>query len=85
MRYIMFIVKFIFLAAFFIISNNNLQMIDAENRQIFIDEYKSWVKEVSTNIGSLTGYVVDVEWLPEDHKSNEEQINIGKHTTIIKT
>ena len=65
MRLTVFFIKFVFLAAFFIISNQNLALVDADNREIFVEEYKAWVFTVTEHVGSLTSYVVKVEWLPQ--------------------
>lgn len=73
MRITVFIVKFLLLGAFFIISNHNLALANTDDRQEFIDVFKSWVVGVGKNVASLTGYVVDVEWLPTE--GNESLFN----------
>ncbi len=72
-RWAVFFIKFLLLGAFFIISNHNLALANMDDRTQFVTEYGSWIKSVADNVGSLTGYVIKVEWLPgvEDQSLNE--------------
>ena len=65
MKIIMIIVIFFCIGAFFIISQNNLSLINSENRENFISLYGNWIKNSFDNIGSLTGHIVNMEWLPK--------------------
>jgi len=75
MRITVFFIKFLLLGAFFIISNQNLALIDEGNRNLFIEEYKGWIFGIADHVGSLTGYIVEVEWLPDIIGTNRESNN----------
>ena len=66
MRFFIFLIKFLLLAAFFIISNQSLALANADDRQTFFDEYTGWIAKVAGEVGTLTSYVVKVEWMPSD-------------------
>lgn len=61
----MLIVMFFCIGAFFIISQNNLALNSSENVDKFISVYKGWIEGTLENIGSLTAYVIKMDWLPE--------------------
>jgi len=61
----MFIVFFLLVGAFFIISENNIQMNNTENFKSFFSVYTSWLFEIFDNTKELTGYFIRMEWLPE--------------------
>jgi hypothetical protein len=82
MRLILFFLKFFLLAAFFIVSNQNLALVDDENRDIFFQEYKDWVYSVGGHIGSLTSYVIRVEWLPDTTVLNDEEEVVLKYSQV---
>ncbi|MBS3098668.1 hypothetical protein J4462_00485 [Candidatus Pacearchaeota archaeon] len=66
MKLIIFIVKFLLIGALFIVTNENLALQDQANREIFYIEFQSWISDLSTHIGEITGYIINSEWLPED-------------------
>lgn len=57
---------FFILGALFIISNNNLALIKRENIQIFSNLYSKWLNDIYSNTYSLTGKVIQLEWLPKE-------------------
>lgn len=59
------LIKLFFLSALLIISNGNLHLNDSHERQIFLDTYKTWIKEISTQSIEITGYVLSSQWLPD--------------------
>jgi len=67
MRIIFFLLVFLLLGAFFIISNNNLHLKDSEEFKKFGDIYYSWLSGLFDNFKSLTSYVVKSEWLPSNN------------------
>ena len=73
MRVFLFILKFFLLAAFFIISNNNLALSEQHNRIEFFNTYKFWIIELGNNLVSATGNIVKLEWLPNASKINVEK------------
>lgn len=60
----MIVVIFLLIGAFFIISQNNLSMLEKENTLKFLSFYKSWLITTIGNAGSLTGHIIKLEWLP---------------------
>lgn len=58
------LIKFIFIGALFIVSNQNLYLNNTEDLKTFSELYLSWFGQLYTHIGRITGYVIDSEWLP---------------------
>ncbi|MBI2449177.1 hypothetical protein HYV49_02680 [Candidatus Pacearchaeota archaeon] len=65
MRILIFIMFFLLLGGFFIISENKLVLNAKENYKSFILLYAEWTKDVVDNIGKVTGMIVKLEWLPK--------------------
>lgn len=65
MKIIMFFVMFLFIGAFFIISNNALSLSQEGNMQKFLSLYKSWLFSITGNLLKTTGYMVKLDWLPK--------------------
>jgi hypothetical protein len=65
MKLTMGIVMFLLIGAFFIISNNNLHMLEQGSLSSFISIYVSWVGEIFDNGAQLSGYVVKLDWMPK--------------------
>lgn len=55
---------FLLVGAFFIISNNNLRLGDSEQRGEFMKLYYAWFFKIFDNTKTITGYVVNLDWLP---------------------
>jgi len=55
---------FILLNAFFIISDNELQMNSAENAKEFFVLYGSWIQQIGDNLTDISGEVVNQDWTP---------------------
>ena len=66
MKILMFIILFLLIGAFFIISNENLSMKDSENREKFFDMYGHWFDKLADNGKTVSGYLVKMGWLPEE-------------------
>jgi hypothetical protein len=66
MKVLMFIVLFLLIGAFFIISNENLRINSQENFDKFTEFYGSWIEKLVRNSGTVAGYLVKMEWLPEE-------------------
>lgn len=56
--------KVFVIGALLIISNQNLALSLAENRDIFADEYTLWIAHLFEKGLSITSYVIRNEWLP---------------------
>jgi len=65
MKLQIFIVKLLFLGAFFIISNENLHLLVVSERELFFNIYFGWLADLSAQMIDVTGYVVQFKWLPE--------------------
>jgi hypothetical protein len=70
MRFLMFLVWFLFLGLFFMISNQNLDLSEIENVGLLYDNSLSWISKLSDNMFVLTGHVVKLGWLPEIGEKN---------------
>jgi len=64
MKIYFILVFFILLNAFFIISNNNLQINDAENLKEFLNLYFQWFSQIKNNFTEITGNVINQNWIP---------------------
>ena len=61
----MFVILFLFIGAFFIVSNERIQLNSSENVSLFLDKYGHWVDKLFDNSKTAVGYVIKMEWLPE--------------------
>jgi hypothetical protein len=57
---------FFILGALLIISNNNLALIYKSNLKIFSGLYVKWLNDVYSNGYSLTGRIIQLDWLPKE-------------------
>jgi hypothetical protein len=55
---------FLIMGALFIVSNNNLAMYKQENIVNFVDLYLTWINNLSSNLYSLTGDIIKLDWVP---------------------
>lgn len=65
MRILIFIIFFLLLGAFFIISENRLVLSEKDSYKTFLYLYLDWVKNIASNFKEITGEVVRLEWLPK--------------------
>jgi len=65
MKILVFLMMFLLVGAFFIISENKLALKDSENRERFYDMYQDWANRIFDNSKGLAGYVIKLDWLPE--------------------
>ena len=65
MKTYLFILKFLFIGALFIISNNNLHLADIHERDVFYNSFYSWITGLLGHATQITGYVTKSEWLPQ--------------------
>lgn len=66
MKFLLFLMIFFLIGAFFIISENKMALIKTENRQEFGKLYYSWIGSLFDNSKNLVGYVIKMNWLPEN-------------------
>jgi hypothetical protein len=64
MKLLMFFIFFLLLGGFFIISNEEIRLNNSRSFGEFSASYLNWLTGILDNAGSLTGYVVKMEWLP---------------------
>ncbi len=64
MKVLLILIKIFAIGALLIISNQGLAISDAGNRDIFIEDYSSWLSHLFEKSLSIASYVVKSEWLP---------------------
>ncbi len=74
MKFTIVIIKFLFIGALFIVSNNNLHLADKHDMSTFLSIYYSWMDNVFLNAKVLTGYVLKSEWVPSGNYSRSERV-----------
>ena len=72
MKTFIFLMVFLLIGAFFIISNENIKLNSSQNISLFFSEYGKWIDQLVNNSKSLAGYIVKSEWLPDKGKFNKE-------------
>jgi len=65
MKLIMFILLFLLVGGFFIISNENIKINNKENLDVLIKLYGTWFDQLIDNSRTAVGYAVKMEWLPD--------------------
>ena len=65
MKTLMFVILFLLIGAFFIISNENIKLNSRENVNLFFKEYGLWFDKLIGNVKTVVGYVIRNEWLPD--------------------
>lgn len=65
MKIVMILIMLFLFSALLIISNNNLALQKQENLEKFSELYLKWLDKIFTNIQSITGNAVKMNWVPE--------------------
>ena len=65
MKTMILILFFLAVIALLIISNNDFSLYKQENVEEFSALYVQWLNEIYSNIQTLTGNAVKLDWLPE--------------------
>lgn len=68
MKTLIFIVLFLLIGAFFIVSNEKIKLNSKENLDYFLKEYGKWFDKLAGNTKSVSTYVIKMEWLPGEGK-----------------
>lgn len=63
------IVVVLLLSAFFIISNERIQLNSKENIMKFGEIYYSWLIQGIEKASSITGHIIKADWLPETNST----------------
>jgi len=66
MKTFMFIIMFLLIGAFFIISNEEIKLDSEKNIGMFFNLYGQWIDSLVGNGRTVLGYVVKMEWLPNE-------------------
>ncbi len=66
MKFLMFVIIFLLLGGFFIISEQRIQLNNKQNIDYFFDSYSKWFDSLFRNANSMAGYVIRMEWLPKN-------------------
>jgi len=66
MRWVFFILLFLFLGAFLIVSSENLTLSKKDDFSKFYSSYYSWLSGLASNLKTSTAYVVKLDWFPEN-------------------
>jgi len=72
MKVAIIVLKLLFLGALFIISNHNLHLTQADEREVFFDYYSNWIENLFGQGTEITGYVVKFKWLPTEQNIYNE-------------
>jgi hypothetical protein len=65
MKIILFLIMFFALCSLIIINNNDLKLSNQGDFSKFSDLYSKWFDNFYFNVRDVTGYVVDMSWVPE--------------------
>lgn len=95
MKIYILVTKFLFIGALFIVSNHNLRLSVSEERKLFFELYYEWFNNVYSQMKSITGYVIESQWLPkinetikQNTKTNNESntsFNLNKEEISFKS
>ncbi len=64
MKIFILLFMFLFLGAFFIISNENLSLRESSDFNRFGEEYYNWLGDLFEGAKGISAYVVKNDWLP---------------------
>ena len=78
MKVIIFLIKFLFIGALFIVSNENLYLNNQEDFSSFYDMFFSWLSNLSGHVLKIAGYVVNSEWLPRNEAQDSSLEILGQ-------
>jgi len=65
MKLLVFLVMFLLIGAFFLISEYKIDLKQREEREQFVKVYSSWIGKLTKNSGKLVGFFVKMDWLPD--------------------
>jgi hypothetical protein len=67
MKITIFIIKFLFIGALFLVTNEHLYLSDPQDRATFFDLFYSWLASLTSRVVQVTGYVTSSSWLPQNY------------------
>ncbi len=63
---ILILIKFFFISALFIISNENLYLRDSIDRETFFNTYSIWLGNIFSQSMEVANFVINLKWLPDE-------------------
>ena len=69
MKFSISILKFLFIGALFIVSNEHLYLKNTEDLAVFFDLFYVWISTLFTHSLQIVGYVINSEWLPQANQT----------------
>ena len=64
--FVLILIKFFFISALFIISNEGLYLRDSVDRETFFDTYYTWLRNLFSQSVEVAGFVINLKWLPDE-------------------
>ena len=65
MKFLMIIFMTVVSICLLVISNNNLNLSEKGSFNIFASDLFEWTEKISSNLVSITGHAVGLDWNPE--------------------
>ncbi|MFW6025029.1 MAG: hypothetical protein ACOCRX_01675 [Candidatus Woesearchaeota archaeon] len=89
MKLITYILIFLLFGAFLIQVNYEFNLKDKEDQRGFLYHFGSWVSNLFSNVKTLTGYAIRMDWLPDgtnvtdalDSVMNQSGNNVTNNST----
>ncbi len=63
----------VFSGIFLVISNQNINLLDKNDRSLFADYCKSWSVQAFSNVKSISSYVINLDWTPDLSTKTSQQ------------
>jgi hypothetical protein len=65
MKFILFVIMFLMIISLIIINNHDLKISEKEDLHTFLGTYADWFSVFFSNVKTITGNIVNQNWLPE--------------------
>lgn len=69
MKVAIILIMFLFVGMFFIISENHLALRESGSFGKAVHLYSAWMSQIFDNSIGLTGYIVKMDWLPDNNQT----------------
>jgi len=69
------ILIFLLIGAYIIVSANDIDFKDGEERTDFIYKFSKWVLRLGGNFKTITGHAINMQWLPDTEVNVNKTIN----------
>jgi len=64
MRVLVFVLVFLLLGAFYIVTSHNLSLKNPASFETILVKYLEWFPKIAENIVSITGHAIKLKWMP---------------------